>query len=392
MKRIAIFCDGTWNRSDAEFQTNVVKLSLAVAHTGEDGVTQQLLYMPGVGSGRGSTGLAKRVDRWGGGLFGWGMTENIEEAYRHLAFSYQPGGGGEPGDEVYVFGFSRGAFTARSLCGLMRSCGIPSRDNVRRIPEAIARYRSRARNTHPDHKDSFAFRQEFSPWLHTSDLERQWREAQGEGYSRPLTIKYLGVWDTVGALGVPKVLPFAPVFNRKHQFHDAALSRSVVSARHAVAIDERRVTYPPTLWDNLDELNALHRDVDRPFRQEWFPGDHGSVGGGGDVVGLSNLTMHWIAEGAVAAGLWIEPEILEVFRENGDVTAPLSSRSVKRSGVLSLLSRWTRDREGPKHVADVSAAARRRWGHDLTPPYRPKTLAAVQRELTASASSPSGGV
>ena len=112
MKRIAIFCDGTWNRSDAERPTNVVRLSLAVARAAPDGIAQQLVYLPGVGAGRGSSAWARRMDRWGGGLFGWGMTENIEEAYRHLAFNY------ELGDELYVFGFSRGAFTARSLCGL----------------------------------------------------------------------------------------------------------------------------------------------------------------------------------------------------------------------------------------------------------------------------------
>ena len=392
MKRIAIFCDGTWNRSDAEFQTNVVKLSLAIAHAGEDGVTQQLLYMPGVGSGRGSTGLAKVVDRWGGGLFGWGMTENIEEAYRHLAFSYDPAEGDDPGDQLFIFGFSRGAFTARSLCGLLRSCGIPSRENVGRIPEAIARYRSRKPETHPDHRASFAFRREFSPYLYTSDLEREWREAQGDAGARPLTITYLGVWDTVGALGVPRMLPFAPIFNREHEFHDAALSRSVLSARHAVAIDERRVTYPPTLWDNLDELNALHRDRDRPYRQEWFPGDHGSVGGGGDVVGLSSLSMHWIAEGAKEAGLWIDPRVLDGVRQKGDVTVPLSSRSVARSRVAGLLSKWTADRKGPVRVADVSDPARQRWGQALTPPYRPGTLSAVARALDATGSSRSGDV
>ena len=392
MKRIAIFCDGTWNRSDAEFQTNVVKLSLAAAHTGEDGVTQQLLYMPGVGSGRGSSGLAKAMDRWGGGVFGWGMTENIEEAYRHLAFSYDPADADDPGDQLFIFGFSRGAFTARSLCGLLRSCGIPSRENVGRIPEAIARYRSRRPDTHPDHRASFAFRREFSPHLYTSDLEREWREAQGDTAAHPLTIAYLGIWDTVGALGVPRVLPFAPLFNRKHEFHDAALSRSVRSARHAVAIDERRVTYPPTLWDNLDDLNALQPDRDRPYRQEWFPGDHGSVGGGGDVVGLSSLSMHWIAEGAREAGLWIDPGVLDGIKELGDFTAPLSCRSVRRGGVLGLLNEWTSEREGPRRLADVSDCARQRWGHGLTPPYRPTTLSAVARELDSSGSSPSGDV
>jgi uncharacterized protein (DUF2235 family) len=391
MKRIAIFCDGTWNSSDAEFQTNVVKLSLAVAHHDENGVSQQLLYMPGVGSGRGATGLARHIDRWGGGLFGWGMTENIEEAYRNLAFSFESGSKDWPSDEIFVFGFSRGAFTARSLCGLIRSCGIPCRENVKRIPEAIARYRSRDRDTHPDHEESFRFRRDFSTGLYTSEPEREWREAQGDTDAKALNITYLGVWDTVGALGVPRVLPFAPHFNRRYQFHDAALSRSVLSARHAVAIDERRVTYPPTLWDNLEALNDMQPERDRPYRQEWFPGDHGSVGGGGDILGLATSSLLWIAEGAIEAGLWIDSSVLDSIRKDADFTAPLSARSVRRAGLGTVLGKWTSDRTGPKHAIDVSECARQRWRHQSVPPYRPATLAAVAAELDASASSPSGG-
>ena len=385
MKRIAIFCDGTWNRSDAVYPTNVVKLSLAAERTTGDGIVQDILYVAGVGSGRGSTDWTKTIDRWGGGLFGWGLTENLEDAYRDLAFDY------EVGDELFIFGFSRGAFTARSLCGLIRSCGIPTRENVHRIPDAISRYRSRAKDTHPDHEESFAFRREFSPWLHTSDKERSWRAAKGHEEGRQLFITYLGVWDTVGALGVPRVLPFAPHFNRGYQFHDLALSRSVLSARHAVAIDERRVTYPPTLWDNLADLNALQPERDRPYRQEWFPGDHGSVGGGGDIAGLSSHSLRWVVEGAVEAGFRVEGASMDRFRELEDFRAPLSSKSLQRAGLSSLLSRWAADRDGPENVEDVSECARMRWLDGLEPPYRPATLSKVAAKLDASASSPSGG-
>lgn len=382
MKRIAIFCDGTWNRSDAEFQTNVVRASLSVASTSDDGITQQLIYIPGVGTGRGATGWAKLVDYVGGGLFGWGMTENIEEAYRHLAFSY------EPGDEIYVFGFSRGAFTARSLCGLLRGCGIPSRDNVRRIPEAIRRYRSKAPNTTPDHEESFVFRQGFSPWLVTCQKELDWRQERGCVGATILDIAYLGVWDTVGALGIPPRFPFASIINRKYEFHDTALSRSVSSARHAVAIDERRVAYPPTLWNNLENLNTRQAGRDHPYRQVWFPGNHGAVGGGGDIRGLSNYALLWILEGAIAAGLWVDPAKLQSFRDEADFTVPLAGRSVKRGGLLALLSGWTKDRKGPSDIADVSEPAHWRWHHDAD--YRPATLSRVAKALDASGSSPSG--
>lgn len=385
MKRIAIFCDGTWNTSDAKYPSNVVKLSLAAQRTCDDAV-QHIIYVSGVGSGRGSTDLSKRIDRWGGGLFGWGLTDNLEDAYRHLAFSY------EPGDALFVFGFSRGAFTARSLCGLIRSCGIPTRERVAHIPDAIDRYRSREESTHPDHPESFRFRQGFAPWVNTSRKESAWRAENGHDAGRDLRITYLGVWDTVGALGVPRMVPLAPQLNQKYQFHDLELSSSVRSARHAVAIDERRVTYPPALWSNLEELNARQPERDRPYRQEWFPGDHGSVGGGGDIVGLSACALRWVVEGAVEAGFCVEPGEMDRLRALEDFKAPLTSKSAPRRGALSLLYRWSADREGPASAAEVSEFARERWLCGLEPPYRPKSLAGVAAELDAIASSPSGGV
>jgi len=364
MKRIAIFCDGTWNRSDAPHQTNVVRLSPAVTHTARDGVTQQLVYMPGVGAGRGSNAFAQASDKVLGGALGWGMTQNIEEAYRHLAFSY------EPGDDVFIFGFSRGAFTARSLAGLIRSCGIPSRENVRRIPEAIARYRDRSPWTHPNHERSYRWRADFSPHRATSPEEVEWRKKEGVGASELLEIAYLGVWDTVGALGIPGHFPGAALLNRGHRFHDADLSRMVKAARHGVAIDERRRSFPPTLWQNLDILNDANTDL--PYRQEWFPGDHGSVGGGGDVVGLSNLALLWVAEGAMATGLWLAPVALATFEKDGDPAAPLHNRTVQ-AGLLTRLMQWNAtDRDGPHDMTDVSAPARARWHLAHLPrPWRP---------------------
>ena len=111
MKRIAIFIDGTWNRPDAEHPTNVVRLSRCVASHAVGGMPQVVLYSPGVGSGRGNNWAARRMDRLLGGALGWGLTDIIEEVYRNLVFLYQPG------DEIMVFGFSRGAFAVRSRRG-----------------------------------------------------------------------------------------------------------------------------------------------------------------------------------------------------------------------------------------------------------------------------------
>ena len=139
MKRIAIFIDGTFNRTDSQNPTNVVRLSRCVKHFDRKTDTPQMvIYSPGVGSGRGNTALGRKLDRVFGGSLGWGLLDIIAETYRNLVIAY------EQGDEVYIFGFSRGAFAARSLAGMIRSCGIAPRSHLGRIPEAVARYVSRA--------------------------------------------------------------------------------------------------------------------------------------------------------------------------------------------------------------------------------------------------------
>lgn len=385
MKRIAIFCDGTWNRHDAVNPTNVVRLAQAVKHTADDGRKQQVFYVLGVGAGRGSNAFARTIDRFAGGTMGWGLIENIEDAYRALVFCY------EPGDEIFIFGFSRGAYTARSLAGLLRSCGIPPRENVGRIGEAIKRYRSRSKNTKPDDPQSFEFRRDFAPFTATSEAEWNWRQKTAPGLCVNLDIKYLGVWDTVGALGVPGYWMAAPIFNKSHQFHDADLSRTVKSARHAVAIDERRKTFPPAMWsDKLDDMNRSAMDLDEdvtldpktrkdwPYLQEWFPGDHGSVGGGGDRQGLSSFTFEWIAEGAQNADLCMDQTVLDEVRNGRNIREALVNKS--DVGFMTRLMRMSAtDRAGPTRTIDVSQATVDRVACDIT--YQPKTLEKVLAKL-----------
>ena len=395
MKRIAIFCDGTWNRHDAPHPTNVVRMAQAVRLTAHDGRTQHVIYQIGVGSGRGGNKLAKTLDKFGGGALGWGLTENIEEAYRALVFCY------EPGDEVYIFGFSRGAYTARSLAGLIRSCGIPPRDKVGEITDAINRYRSRDPETKPDDPESFLFRRDFSPYTATSEAEFNWRVQTKAGLCVKLNLAYLGVWDTVGALGVPGFLAAAKLFNKKYEFHDTDLSRSVSSARHVVAIDERRRTFPPSLWDNLDKLNKFAiaggddvsldpATVDTwPYRQEWFPGDHSTIGGGVAKDGLAAASFGWIAEGAMNAGLDMRKEVIDRIAGNTNVRESVQGKKAGFFG--SLLGAMSQDRAGPTDPVTVSEVTRARVACDTT--YRPKTLdkvmSEVQRDLSKDPLPPS---
>lgn len=392
MKRIAIFIDGTWNRPDAEHPTNVVRLSRCVRanadpipHTGDGvpnpytqiGMPQVVLYSPGVGCGRGNTALARRMDRLLGGALGWGLTDIIEDVYRNLVFVY------EPGDEVMVFGFSRGAFAARSLVGLIRSCGIPARDKLAQIPAALARYRSRDANTHPDHPDSLAFRAGFAPDVIVNDIEAKWRRKHGhptDGIVR-LNIAYLGVWDTVSALGLPAFLPMAARFNAQYRFHDAKLTSMVLAARHAIAIDERRTTFPSYPWNNMVDLNAKYDSNLIPTHMQlWFPGNHGSVGGGGSRVGLSSISLNWVALGAERAGLAIDWSEMDRVAAKFDVAEGLDNKFGPAGLSGAMMNAMSTNRAGPAGMEELSMAALDRCR--ALPEYdRTPTLKNIYHEL-----------
>ena len=367
MKRIAIFLDGTWNRPDADHPTNVLRLSRAVQGMDRDFVPQITLYQPGVGSGRGANRVARALDRTFGGAFGWGLLEIIEETYRQLIFLY------EPGDELFIFGFSRGGFAARSLAGLIRSCGIPPRRHVARVPEAMDRYVSRKPETHPDDPTSWVWREDFAPNTATSDAELKWRrDRHPDSGAIALKIDYLGIWDTVKALGLPKFAHVTDRLKAKYAFHDAALSSSVLSARHAIAIDERRLLFPSLPWDNVADLNLRRRGA---YLQQYFPGDHGSVGGGGSRIGLSSITLHWIAIGAQQAGLDLSWSEIDRLAWDFDPEAPLTNK-VQSGGLLAALKA---DRPGPEDETALSLAAFDRYRRDGR--YRPKTLDPLMDEL-----------
>lgn len=378
MRRLVFCCDGTWNHSESAYPTNVLKLARAIPGVAEDGVSQVVFYLEGVGTGRGTGNFAKKIDRLGGGMFGWGLLQNVVDAYKNLVFNYRPG------DEIYIFGFSRGAHTARSLAGMIRSVGILDRDRIHMLPEAIKRYQNRGATGHPDAPENCAFRWENSRSVTTGGAEREWRKLHHPETDLtevvPLKITYLGVWDTVGAMGVPSFLWISKLFNKRYTFHDFALSSSVASARHAIAIDERRATFPDAPWDNLDELNARRPDgTELPYQQLWFPGDHGSVGGGGDITGLSDDALTWVVEGAVAKGLQLTPGFLAAAAHSVDHAAPLVNiTSQKWSFTSWAMSMVTKDRSGPQLLSDVAPSARKRWVDDG---YRPGTLKRVAIDL-----------
>jgi len=379
MKRIAIFCDGTWNRSDAQNPTHVLRIAQAIRPTARDGVTQVVHYLPGVGSGQGVTKLSRFMDKVLGGALGWGLDDRILEAYRALLFTY------EPGDQIYIFGFSRGAYTARSLAGMIRTAGILPSNRTDLIPEAMRMYRAReGRKSHPDSEPSMAARLAMSPDVATSPKDVEWRRAQGID-CHLLDITYVGVWDTVGALGVPAFLgPLARFLNARYAFHDADLSRSVGAARHAVAIDERRKHFPPALWTNLDKLNGEITGSTSRYQQLWFAGNHGIVGGSGAAPELSAFPTAWIVAGAQERALDFNPSRLQELLTIADVNADDRGAALQPAwrnlwGLLLCDRTLLRDPDSQTIPArQISGAAKERARQTS---YRPRTLDPVIEDL-----------
>lgn len=386
MKRLVFCFDGSWNRLDAPHPTNVLLTAESVLPMAADGVTQITFYDEGVGSEPGE-GLA-------GGVFGAGLVKNLSDGYRFLIFNYAPG------DEIYVFGFSRGAYTARSFVGLLGTCGILDRRHARRADEAVNRYKRRSRDE-AYLQSMLEFRRECVPQLCVSAEEDEWRAQATKDYSPGtlplLTVKYLAVWDTVGSLGIPRYVIMADTINRQHQFHDVSLSPMVQHARHAVAIDEHRIDFEPTLWQNLDALNAARgadpAAVDAPYQQMWFCGTHGSVGGGGAKRGLSDAALDWIWDGARHAGLDLDTgpgsplqSMAMSHRESLSNQADNAGFSALRF-VMNRLPKADRN-PGPARLHEISPSVWRRWREkpENLPegaPYRPPTLEPLAAELDA---------
>ncbi len=376
MKRIAIFCDGTWSGLTTGEQTNIAKFARAVMPLAADGVTQLVYYQPGLGVAPAAGIIGRSVIKWAGGAFGWGLNAQLEAAYRQLIFWY------EPGDEVYIFGYSRGAYLARSLVGLIRLAGIPSQQAEGQITRAIRFYRQRNSEDKLDTEETLSFRHALSPLTATSPKDLEWRQARGDAESYFFRLRYLGVWDTVGALGIPGVLGVAArMFNQRYAFHNGELTQMVVSARHAVAIDERRRLYPPTLWRNLGHLNEIAETLDTPYRQHWFPGNHSIVGGSGPAPGLSAFPAKWVLDGARKLSLHFERGFLENLIATAQADAPVPGGFDPDGMTYALLGRLLlADRDQLRQVGDVSQAAIDRYAALET--YRPGTLRNVMKAMT----------
>lgn len=286
-------CDGTWNTAGQRAVTNVRRLYNALDDTAPNGTEQLSHYQPGVGT----SGLLGWLP---GGVVGFGLSRNVIEAYQWLTTTYRTG------DRVALFGFSRGAYTARSLAGMIAACGLIDttgldEDTVwQRIEHVYRRRYMRGRRADADWGDGMRF---------LFDPERV----------DQLPVDFIGVWDTVGSLGIPDTLGWLNLLDpaRRYGFHDVRLNPQVRHARHALALDENRGPFTPTLWSSP----APDQDVE----QVWFPGSHMDVGGGHPETGLSDCALRWmIDEARSAVGLefregvekQIQPDPLGVLHDD----------------------------------------------------------------------------
>ena len=276
MSNIVVCADGTWNRPEedlaSDHPSNVLKLARGIS-PGDAHRRQHVFYDWGLGSYHDSTSA---------GIAGRGIHKNILDGYRYIVHNYAPG------DRIFLFGYSRGAYTARALCGLINNCGIVRRADARLIADAWRMYKSPAKKNHPDGAAAIAFRGE-------------------HGYASR-EVHFVGVWDTVGALGIPFSL--MGLFDGKDEFYDNRMGSNVVTARHALAIDERREDFAPTLWQPRPGVD---------LKQVWFAGCHGDIGGGNppdpDGACIADVALRWMLDEAAQAGLDVEDHVSDAMTD-----------------------------------------------------------------------------
>ena len=348
-KRLAVFLDGTWNSVDTN--TNVWRMRSLCAPTSKDGKPQLIYYSVG-------------VNGFLGGAFGEGLDDNIRLAYEWLIENYRDG------DEIFIFGFSRGAYTARALAGLIAIDGLLQQGSPIGVSELFDRYKR------SDEKTIWELKEMTAGELAKRSPEEKWLSK----YARPVNVKVVGVWDTVGSVGI-EAGDFTGISSSKFDYLQTGLRLPIQNGYHALAIDEHRAKFAPTIWD-------VHRSTAKPrplssVEQRWFVGAHANVGGGYPTDLLAQPPLRWLMKKAELHGLAFRSE---VDLDGDDVTAKIkNSYREFIYGVYQIISPWpyyrtigsaSNVRADGTHATNVNetidANVFKRWRSD--PTYRPQNV------------------
>ena len=353
-KRLAVFLDGTWNAVGDN--TNVWRLKSLCAPTDSNGVPQLVHYDIG-------------VNGFIGGAFGKGLNANVAEAYEWLIDNYSPG------DDIFIFGFSRGAYTARSLAGLVAKHGLLKAGAPLGVKQLYQRYKRKDDRTVWQLQRLSGLGELTNP-----TVEEQWLLK----YSQPINIKVVAVWDTVGALGVP-FFSIQGISRQTFGFLHTGLRTMIENGYHALAIDEHRKDFAPTLWTvrkpkDPKAFIAPPRDI-ASVEQRWFVGAHANVGGGCESDLLAQIPLRWMMKKASLHGLAFKNDV----DLDGDVIKAPIADSFKEfmKGAYSLVAkRFYRPMGAEPEQADdgthttvnetIDATVFERWQKD--PKYRPPSL------------------
>ncbi|KAK3996027.1 hypothetical protein QBC44DRAFT_5628 [Cladorrhinum sp. PSN332] len=280
----------------AQVPSNVTRLSRALRRNCTDGTLQIIEYHSGVGTGGSLT------DAVTGGALGRGISENLRASYSFICANYTDG------DEIVLVGFSRGAFTARAIAGMISDIGLLTREGMEYFYMVF--------------KDMQHWRDEEweDPFPEEPFGSKPWGEGAGEMYRRMLVerglsrvnqdggegplikVRAVAVWDTVGSLGIPNVSLLNKVglgkSTKEFRFYDTNLSDRIEFAFHALALDEHRPPFAPTVWERSAENKGT-----TDLRQVWFPGNHGNVGGGWEDAGMANMSLAWMMDQLASIGV-----------------------------------------------------------------------------------------
>jgi len=353
-KRLTVYLDGTWNSVNSN--TNVWRMRALTAAKSSDGKPQMVYYSVGV------NGVL-------GGMFGQGLDDNIRLAYEWLIENYNDG------DEIFIFGFSRGAYTARALAGLIAIDGILKAGSPIGVAELFERYKKGDEETIWKLKEL----QEAGDASKLSEQEKWLLK-----YSQFANVKMIGVWDTVGSVGLAAG-DIAGISRSQFDYLQTGLRIHILNGYHALAIDEHRRDFTPTLWTvrhpkDPKAVIAQPRSLSS-VEQRWFVGAHANVGGGYETDLLNQAPLRWLMKKAESHGLTFRSE---VELDGDSVTAPIADSYGKFGyGIYHHISsplyrpigadpEIRDDGIHPTVNETIDASVFKRWRADAT--YRPANL------------------